>query len=469
MATSRLEKLYESSPVLVQNVMTSGAGYQRNRHRYGPIYRQHRKWLREFDDWSLDRKLQYQASELARFVRFAVQNSPFYRSLYREAGVDPSRILGPSDLVNLPLVDKELLRRDIQRAYTISQRKGIEGHTGGTTGKSLVILATSEDSQKRMAMLDHFKSRVGFENRRMTRATFSGKHIVPPGQKHGPYWRYNAATRQMLFSTFHLTEETLPQYVERLRDYRPQSIDGFPSSIAQVAQYLLRRGIDLGFRPIAVFPTSETVTAELRETLEGAFQAKVFDQYASSEGAPFITECRKQVAHIELSTGVFEQVPGADNEIAVTSFTTHGTPLIRYRIGDAMHFGPTFRCACGLETPTVAQIMGRGDDFLYRSDGGRVNSGNVSNLFKNLPNSVIKSQAQQRSKDCVTILLQVDPALYRPEHDALLREEFLRKFGAATRLVIQHVDEIPNEPSGKFRMIKNYVAKEQSTRPNDED
>ena len=57
---------------------------------------------------------------------------------------------------------------------------------------------------KRMAMFDHFKARVGFEHRAMKRATFNGKHIVPPAQTKKVFWRYNATCKQMIFSSFRI-------------------------------------------------------------------------------------------------------------------------------------------------------------------------------------------------------------------------------------------------------------------------
>jgi phenylacetate-CoA ligase len=53
--------------------------------------------------------------------------------------------------------------------------------------------------------------------------------------------------------------------------------------------------------------------------------------------------------------------------------------------------------------------------------------------------------------------LEVDKKLYKPEYDELLRDEFIHKFGTSTKIIIEHVDEIPREKSGKFRMIKNNV------------
>ncbi len=97
-------------------------------------------------------------------------------------------------------------------------------------------------------------------------------------------------------------------------------------------------------------------------------------------------------------------------------------------------------------------------DFLYTADGAKINAGNVSNLFKNMPNALIRAQAIQDKMDEIIIKLEVDKKRYKSEYDELLRDEFLHKFGTGTKIIIEHVDEIPREKSGKFRMIKNNVV-----------
>ena len=202
-----LERVYDISPIFFQNIMVSVSGYQRNLTRYGKIYYEYRKFLADFDTWSIERKLEYQRSEFIKFIRYAVNNSEFYKNLYK--GIDIDSIKSVEDLKKLPIVDKEMIRKNIDKVVTISHRKAVKGHTGGTTGKSLIVLFTPEDMMKRMAFLDHFKSRVGFEHRKMKRATFNGQHIVPPNQKRKVFWRYNAACKQMIYSSFHLTEENM--------------------------------------------------------------------------------------------------------------------------------------------------------------------------------------------------------------------------------------------------------------------
>lgn len=450
------EQVYERLPVLLQNVAVTLAGYRRNRERFGRTYRSHRVWLREFDLLDGKAKSDYQAASLREFVEFAREKSEFYRETL------PPVTTGPDVdeyLRQLPVLEKESLRTRIADIVTVDRRHAIEGHTGGTTGKSLVVRFTIDDNMRRMAMLDHFKWRVArFEHRKMRRASFTGRHLVPPRQPDGPFWRYNHASRQMLFSSFHVTETTAPGYIEALNRFRPHAIDGFPTPLADLASYILRNNLVLAFAPMAIFPTSETVTARVRNLVESAFRAPVFDQYASSEGAPFITECGLGRLHIEQSTGVFEMDAAGDT--LVTSFDTHGTPLIRYRIGDAILLEPpTVQCECGLTGSLARSIEGRSQDYLVRADGARINGGNAANLFKNMPNALISAQLVQERLGEVRALLVVDAAIYRDEHDELLREEFVRKFGITTDLVIEHVSEIAREPSGKHSLIKNTMAR----------
>lgn len=449
-----LERIYDKAPIFFQNIMCTVAGIQQNPSRYGKEYRSYRAFLREFDTWPLEKQVAYQQEELQKFLRYTVDNSPYYAELYKD--IDIETIRTREDLKLLPVVDKEMLRANIEKVVTIPAKGAVEGHTGGTTGKSLIFRFDPRDLERRMAMLDHFKARVGFEHRKMRRATFNGKHIVPPTQKKPVFWRYNAACKQMIYSSFHLIEENIGYYVESLNRFKPHAIDGFFTSMCDVASYIERHHIELKFKPVAIFPTSETLTKEGRMLLERVFGCKVYDQYASSEGAPFVTECPNQVLHMELASGVFEHMAQEDTEVLVTSFTTHGTPLIRYRIGDRMKFAEGASCSCGLQGPIVEEIQGRRLDFLYTPSGAKINAGNVANLLKNLPNVVIRAQFRQEKMDEVTALLEVAEN-FGPEHERILRDEFVHKFGPEMNVHIELVHEIPRAESGKFRMIVNTV------------
>jgi len=454
-----LSNIYDIAPIFVQNIMVSVKGYLNSKARYGKAYCEHLEFLKQYDTWTIEQKKEYQNRELKAFLKHAVDNSVFYRELYK--GINTDEINCPEDLSKLPVVDKEMLRKNIDSVVT-TKKDTVEGHTGGTTGKSLIVRFTKEDIMKRMAQLDYFKAKVGFANNKMKRATFNSKHIVPPTQKKKVFWRYNPAVKQLIFSSFHITEENLQYYVKKLNEFKPEAIDGFFSSMCDVANYIERKNIKLTFTPVAIFPTCETLTNVGRELLERVFGCKVYDQYASSEGAPFVTECPEQKLHVQLASGVIEKYEEGSEEILVTSFTTHGTPLIRYKIGDSMKLAQgDNQCACGDNQPIVEYIQGRALDFLYTAEGAKINAGSVADLFKNMPNSVIKAQLVQDKIDEITAFIETDRERYSEKYDKILLSEFEGKFGKNTKLNIVHVESIDREKSGKFRMIKNNIAERQ--------
>lgn len=79
--------------------------------------------------------------------------SPFYKDFYKN--VDYSQIRSVDDIHLLPILDKETLRSNIEKVYTTESVPCSFAMTGGTTGKSLVVKMTIEDSQKRMAYQEY--------------------------------------------------------------------------------------------------------------------------------------------------------------------------------------------------------------------------------------------------------------------------------------------------------------------------
>jgi phenylacetate-CoA ligase len=407
-------------------------------------------------DWLKDER-DLQDSETRKLVLHAARNSRFYRNLY--SGMDIEGIRQIEDLARLPIVDKELLRENIQDVYTVSPDFGVEAFTGGTTGKSLKVLYTRDDFQKRMAYLDAYRRRCGVSTEKASIATFSGR-AVARGIFQGKskiYWRENRAFNQRLYSTFDLSDETIPYYIENLNKFSPDVLNGFVSAIYQIAGFIMKNGVSLQFRPKAIFTTSETLLPLHRAKIEAAFRCKVFNQYASAEGAPFITECVEGSLHYNIDTGVIEcQDFGNGPEMLVTSFTSYGTPLIRYRIGDGVIFKDG-TCSCGHCHPLVQTIDGRKVDYLVSAEKGRVSLSHLADVIKGIPNSVREMQFIQDDPAVVVLRLSVDEALFDTAAKRSILDEMEFRFGKGTRITLEFVESIEREPSGKFALIKNRI------------
>lgn len=451
---SSLSKIYNKSPIWLQNILVSLYGYKLYSQRYGKYYK---KYLDEFlnkDYSNIEKELNNQNKELQKLLKHAVNNSPFYKKFYKDIDIDSVKTY--DDLKKLPILEKEILRKNVEQVYTINKNKGILGITGGTTGKSLVVVFTKEDFQKRMAYLDAFKARLGVKNG-MRRATFSGRQFVPLNQKKNVFWRYNMILKQKLYSTFDMSRKNLPFYIYDLNKFKPDTINGFVSALFELSKFIIDNDISLSFKPIAIFTTSETLLPFHRKLIEQAFSCPVYDQYASAEGAPFITECKFKNLHYNLDTGIIEPYETEyGTEMLVTSFTSYGTPLIRYRIGDKIEFSDE-TCSCGSCHPVVAKIEGRKVDYLYSKERGKISLSHLADVIKGMPNCIIAMQFIQNAVDEIIIKLVVDEGKYNKEYKNMIVDEMHFRFGDSMKIKLKIVDEIPKEVSGKTKLIKNNL------------
>ena len=453
------EKIYSMSPIWLQNFLISSYGRRLARDRYRGIYSQEIERLKKRDISNSIVQRDIQNRMFLDFLKYAVTYSPFYSEFYKD--VDLNQIKSVDDISLLPILDKEILRQNMKKVYSTEDVPYSYAMTGGTTGKSLVVKTTIEDWQKRMAYLDWFKSMYGFTMTKDRHARFNGKNIIPLGQKSKIFWRDNSSIYQRIYSSFFTSEENMKFYVENLNEYKPMEMDGFVSTMYDIAKYMKDNGLKPSFTPVAIFPTSETVMQFHRDMLEEVFKCKVRDQYASSEGAPFIIEFPDGYMHECLDTGVFEHLKTEHGtKLIVTSFTTHGTPLIRYDIGDNI-----IECTdvdtpdATIGFPAIKAIDGRIADSLYSEERGHISNANMSNVIKHLPNSIINIQFVQDRIDHITIRAVVDKRCYDKSGEKHIFEEMAIRFGNKMTYDIEYVDEIERTKGGKFRMIINKINK----------
>ncbi|MGE6553798.1 phenylacetate--CoA ligase family protein [Exiguobacterium artemiae] len=444
------EEIYYKSPIFIQNILTSMYGKKLMQERYGSGYERKLQELRV-----KDRTVDYRTEQLERlntFLLFIQAHTPYYRKLFQEHDIRlPFTSL--EQLQTIPILEKETLRQQ-NEAFMSEVDAPVRGRTGGTSGKSLQVAFMREDVQERMAHLDYFKELHGFHGG-MRRASFTGRTLTAIDQKKPIFWRMNRPLNQLLLSIFHMKEENFPAYIEELNRFRPVALDGTPTAMLEIALYLLKHKLRLDFSLVAIFPTSETVTPEMRRVLEEAFRAPVFDQYGSSEGAPIISECREHKLHLHHETGIIEPY-GDRGEVVVTCFTTRGTPLVRYRIGDRMTLGQD-ACTCGLNGPVIESIDGRGTSYIVSEKRGKVFEGDITTIARELPNSVLRLQVEQHALNHVTLRYIPDQQRFVPKHEKILLREMQKLLGSSMHVTLEPVQQMKQEPNGKTLIVKQSM------------
>ncbi|WP_298366212.1 phenylacetate--CoA ligase family protein [uncultured Lutibacter sp.] len=451
------EKFYIFLPNIFQNILISIFNMLAYRKRYGGCYKNYLELFKQNRNLLfVDLKI-IQQKEFRKLVQHAIDKSLFYRKLYANI----QNVTDLNNIQSLPIVNKEMFRKNINQVYTVGKKNGILSKTGGTTGKSLEVLFTFENMQERFAMLDDFRLRFGYKLGRKT-AWFSGKNLLTiKDVKKNRFWKIDHWYNVRYYSTFHIKEAYLHYYIENLIKFEPEYLVGFPSSILEIAKFGLKNKYAFPENTVkAIFPTAETVTSEMRNCIELFFKSKMYDQYASSEGAPFILECTKGNLHLELQSGVFEvlddnNAPCKKGRLVVTSFTTYGTPLIRYDIGDSIELSDA-NCTCGNNNPLVKKILGRIDDYVYSPEAGKINLGNISNTLKDTKGIVI-FQVHQNALDTLDIEIIIDEQLFTKEIEKIFIKNWRDRVGIKMNINLNYVKVIDIEKSGKYRMVKNNI------------
>lgn len=453
------DRLYKILPNFFQNMLVSIFNITAYRARNGKAYWKFREELKRNRNLSLEALKLYQRQRYKTFIESVLKHSEYYKKTL-------SNIQNVSDIDNirsLPIIKKEDLRSNIETITKKTSEKLYALKTGGTTGKSLKVKYTHENMQERLAMLDDFRSRSDYELGKKT-AWFSGKSLLTDADiKKNRFWKYDAFYKVRYYSTFHIKNEYLKFYVEDLMTFQPEYFVGFPSTILEIAKYGLLHGYDYPANSIkAIFPTAETITEDMRSTMEQFFKTRVYNQYASSEGAPFIIECENRNLHLELQSGVFEVLdennqPTNSGKLVITAFATEATPLIRYDIGDSITLDDPMKvCGCGNNNPMVLEILGRIDDYIYSPENGKINLGNVSNTLKDTQ-GIRNFQVIQNSLDHLEIKVVSESTVPNTKTEAIFMKNWRDRVGNKMTIDLVYVDDIPVEKSGKFRIVKNNI------------
>lgn len=457
-----LEKHYQKFPVVLQNILVSAQGYVFKRARFSRYFQQCLVESSIRTSWSADDLERYQFDRAQLFLKYAYENSPFWREQFNSVNFSWQQFQDISDIRKLPILEKDILREHAKKIKSseLPDCELVTVQTSGTSGKPLTVFASKRDGQERQAIL--FRLFDVFGVKPFDRSVrFSGRMLFPKADKNFKFWRYNAPMRQLLMSSYHLRPDFLDAYVKKLTDFQPKLIDGYPSSIYVLAKYINDSGLSSHIKPRLVVTTAETLEDFQRLEITKAFgHCPVINQYASSEGAPFITENEFGEMVVNIDTGIFEFVkPGTDipaergeiAEMLVTSFTTHGTPLIRYRIGDSVELMDDVCLSKSWAMPKVRRVVGRQEDILYTKERGFIPS--LNKVFSTAPKSIKEAQIVQVSLDLIELRIVLDSSqeFHEDDLEGPIRELLSRVGNVDIKVEIKK--NLERGPNGKLRAV----------------
>lgn len=288
------------------------------------------------------------------------------------------------------------------------------------------------------------------------KATFVGRKVQNPDDQKPPFWRYNIKDRQLVFSSYHLSEDNLAAYVEKLNSFKPKVIEGYPLSIYRLADYIAQNSVPLTFTPNGLSTSSENFTPQQRKIMEEAFGCKVFDQYGSAESVVFASECEHGSMHIEPEYGVLEVLTASGDimregtgELVATTLLNDAMPLVRYRIGDLGKI-TTADCPCGRSSKILEELHGKVGAVII-NEGRQAPTAAIAIAFEYLE-GVKNAQIIQDEPGKVTVKL-VRRENFNPKSEEFMVWELKKMLGESLSISVDYVTEIPPEKNGKYKMV----------------
>ncbi len=336
---------------------------------------------------SADELRALQGVKLRALVRRATAVDGYYRTLFREAGVDPDGIERADDIVRLPFSDKASMIADQEAHPALGSRLLVEERdvarislSGGSSGKGREVVAHTRQDLLVLGGLQGTAFRWGGVGERDVIA-FNVPIINATASLAFPFGVQ--AVGRIKYLVGHAGFE---ERMQLIRTYGAAAVWGTPSTINGFTAECARKGIV----PSEAFPgvklvviAGESYPLAWVERIAEAWGATVSEGYGStqSHGGQCMATCqlgaapdgRRGALHTYDWSFLFEVLdpetlepvaPGETGELTVTTLDKRATPAIRYRTGDRVRVveGP---CACGRRTGLLeAGTIGRYDDML---------------------------------------------------------------------------------------------------------
>jgi phenylacetate-CoA ligase len=449
-------KLYHGLPGPIRSLAATARGYQLRRWRYGANTDDLVEEALERESWTQVQWEIWRQDRLSALLERAATRVPYYRDHWSERRRRGDQSTW-GELENWPILEKETLRKHARRfvADDCEPERMFHDHTSGTSGKSLDLWFRRDSVQAWYALFEARWRRWYGLSRNDRWGILGGQLITPIGRIQPPFWVWNHALNQLYLSSYHLSPELIPSYLDEIAKRKLVYLLGYTSSLYALSQVALRRKRrDLNLK--LVLTNAEPLDDYQRETIAEAFDCEVRETYGMSETVAAASECEAGRLHLWPEAGLTEIMDGdaalprgLAGDLICTGFINADMPLIRYRVGDRGSLAAANDpCSCGRTLPQLDSIEGRIDDVLYTADGRSI--GRLDPVFKsNLP--IQEAQIVQEQLDRIRIRY-VPAEDFTPQTARSLIERLQSRMGRV-EVLLEPITEIPRGPSGKFRAV----------------
>jgi len=377
--------------------------------------------------------------EAMKMIRFAAENSAYYKKLYAKVNLKGSF----SDVYpNLPVITKADIRDNESSIITDPVHMLKKAHTSGTSGSPLNMYRSAGAILKENAYVWQYRLSQGLN---LGDPFVSMRGVLDNKTMH----YYNKAENTLYLSSYLLNKTNIKKYAKLLTEFKPKAIFAFPSSLFTLSNLLEEAGLHVQI-PL-LFTSSETLYPFQREKIEKTLSGRIFDRYSTAERTILLHECKYGNYHAAPKYGMSEF---PERGVITTAFINKAFPLIRYKIDDSFRFMDK-ACECG-KGVGIASIEGRVDDVVMLEDGTRI--GRLGVAFQGIPH-LRYAQIVQDSVKGINVNIVTTPEFIKADQD-LLEKKLRQRLNDTLHICFNKVDEheIIKTHSGKFKLVVSKVA-----------
>lgn len=412
--------------------------------------------LKKIQYWSDDAIKKLQTEKLNKLIKHAHKTSTWYKNVIENIGLDSEKNLQLDDLSKFPVTTKADIREHTDQFISTKYPTNVlnRAKTGGSTGVSLNLFFDEHCQQLRNAAQMYADNLAGWHIGSRVAAIWGNPPVAKTFKQRV---RSYLLERTIYLDTMDLNPTSMSNFVTEWKQFQPKVIFGHAHSIYVFAKFILESKIT-DVNPAGIVATSMMLLDHERIAIEKAFGCKVTNRYGCEEVGLIAVECdQHRGMHINSPHIILECLDGNDQpvksgnagKLVITDLNNYGMPLIRYRVEDVGVLTER-KCSCGRTTPMLEKLEGRVADFLKKPDGGQV--AGVSLVERTLTKIRGIEQMQLVQAELFEIQInRVKGSEYNDQTDKLLIDELRQVFDQRVNLVINNVEKIPQEKSGKYR------------------
>lgn len=403
-----------------------------------------------------------------RVVRFAAAHVPHYRDLFTRERIDPREIRTAADLVRLPVLEKDDVRRAPLRfvADTWHGRTALPFYTSGSTGERTLIHHDRRGLIENIAYSEREREVIaGFVGRplgyREAVLSYPGATVDKVRAFYAEWtWIPGRPNRRQL-SVLRSIEENAAS----LAEFQPHLVFAYGSYLEAFHRAALAGRVPF-YKPRVLLYGAEPVMPAVRAEIERTYGVPVLSAYNAVEAFKMAFHCERRdgfhlhedLCHLRiLDVRGMDAPPGVEGDVLISNLVNRGTVLLNYRIGDRAAFAAD-PCPCGRTLRRLQEIDGRSEDLLALPNGRLIHPRGVWGIVK--PRLEIQQYqlVQTAPAEVVMHLVTPDEASFHTVEDDVARA-LASLLGPGVDVRVVRSTAVPRTAAGKVRMVVGLGAR----------